>query len=371
MRNPPRRAKIGKRLWLLLLFPAALLLHFCAAEISGFAEWYATGIYPVFSRAVNRLTGLVPFSVAELAVFAFALFFAAALIRLAVRLIRGKGRRAAAAVKFFVNLAVLVSVAAFWFTAACGVNYSRLTFAQTGGLEIKPSSKAELKKLCSSLAADLGGLRPGLATDARSVMKLRAGSLDETARKAARYYDGMERDYPLLKSGYGAPKPVLFSRLMSRCGVTGVFFPFTFEANVNTDVPEYTLPATMCHELSHLRGYMREDEANFLGYLVCKKSGDPDFMYSGDMLAFTCANNALYSADAEAAGRIYASLDEGVRRDLSFNAAYWKRFEGPVSRASNRLNDRYLKANRQEDGVKSYGRMVDLLLAEQRAERKE
>ena len=29
---------------------------------------------------------------------------------------------------------------------------------------------------------------------------------------------------------------------------------------------------------------------------------------------------------------------------------------------SNQMNDVYLKANSQEDGVKSYGRMVDLML---------
>ncbi|HPE16562.1 MAG TPA: DUF3810 family protein, partial [Oscillospiraceae bacterium] len=33
-----------------------------------------------------------------------------------------------------------------------------------------------------------------------------------------------------------------------------------------------------------------------------------------------------------------------------------------------RMNDAYLKANAQRDGVKSYGRMVDLLLAEYRDE---
>ena len=33
---------------------------------------------------------------------------------------------------------------------------------------------------------------------------------------------------------------------------------------------------------------------------------------------------------------------------------------------SNKINDTYLKANAQSDGVKSYGRMVDLLLAKYR-----
>ena len=42
---------------------------------------------------------------------------------------------------------------------------------------------------------------------------------------------------------------------------------------------------------------------------------------------------------------------------------FWDRFDGKVAEASTQLNDRYLKANNQEDGVRSYGRMVDLMLA--------
>ncbi|MEI3307330.1 MAG: DUF3810 family protein [Eggerthella lenta] len=41
---------------------------------------------------------------------------------------------------------------------------------------------------------------------------------------------------------------------------------------------------------------------------------------------------------------------------------------GPGQDVSNAANDTYLKANNQSDGMRSYGRMVDLLLAEQRAE---
>ena len=158
---------------------------------------------------------------------------------------------------------------------------------------------------------------------------------------------------------------------MSWCSITGVFFPFTFEANVNTDVPDYSIPSTMCHELSHLRGFMREDEANFIGYLACCRSENTQLQYSGYMLAFIHVNNALYAADTERAGNIYAQLDSGVQRDLAANNAYWKQFEVLRRRFPPRSMIAYLKANRQEEGVKSYGRMVDLLLAEQRAAVKE
>ena len=50
-------------------------------------------------------------------------------------------------------------------------------------------------------------------------------------------------------------------------------------------------------------------------------------------------------------------------RDLAHYNAYWDSFEGPVEEAATTLNDNYLKFNQQESGVKSYGMMVDLILA--------
>lgn len=364
-----QQARIRKRLWLFLFYPVSLLLTTCAARNSAFAQWYSVKVYAGLSRAVNRITGFVPFSVAEILVI---LFFAAVpvfLIVFIIGVIRKKGSRLLFVLRFFVNLFVFISIVYFLYTINCGINYYHYSFADTCGLDVKPSSVTELKDLCVSLADDLNHLRPQLHANEQGVMQLRTESMYLTAQEAAQAYDKIEEDYPLLRAGYSAPKPVYFSRVMSYLDITGVFFPFTFEANVNIDVPDYTIPVTMCHELSHLRGFMREDEANFIGYLVCKKSGNPDFEYSGYMLAFTHASNALFSANTDAAQKIFSSLDAGVLRDLAYNTEYWKQFEGPVADASNSVNDHYLKANSQEDGIKSYGRMVDLLLAERRADK--
>ena len=175
-------------------------------------------------------------------------------------------------------------------------------------------------------------------------------------------------DYPLLDGTYLGPKPVLFSRALSHCNITGIFFPFTLEANVNTDIPDYSLPSTMCHELAHLSGFMREDEANFIAYLACERSERIEFQYSGKMLAYIYTSNALYAENPQAAQKISASLGEGVALDLSANTAYWDQFETPMAEVAQQVNNAYLKANRQYDGVKSYGRVVDLLLAEWREE---
>ncbi len=356
--------------WLLLCFPAAALLLVLAEFVPGFAEWYATGPYRVISHAGNFLSGLFPFSLAEVLVAGLVLFCPAWLVWRIVLLIRKKGERKRAALSSLSGLACTAGILFLLFTVNCGVNYSRDTFAQTCGLPVQDSSQEELEQLCTAFVEQLNGLRPGLEEDAGGVMTLTKdfSALGQSARQA---FDTLAAEYPLLTAGYGAPKPVVCSRLMSWCNITGVFFPFTFEANVNTDVPDYSIPSTMCHELSHLRGFMREDEANFIGYLACTHSEEDELRYSGYMLAFIYANNVLYSADAETASQIYSRLDEGVRRDLAANSAYWAQFEGPVAEISSAVNDTYLKVNRQEDGVKSYGRMVDLLLAEQRAGRQE
>lgn len=358
-----------KRLWLLLFAPAAFLLNFAAVGNPSFAEWYANNLYPGLSRGINTVTSLLSFSLAEVLVLLLVPVLITLFVIAVIRMVRGKGRRTEIGVRFAANLLCAAAVLYFIFTINCGINYSRYTFAQTSGLKVQDSSKAELTALCEELAQRVNLLRKQTQTDSRSVMKLSQPNIQATAQKAKKAYDKIGSEYPLLRAGYGAPKPVFGSRYMSYTQTTGIFFPFTFEANVNVDIPAYSIPVTMCHELSHLRGYMREDEANFIGYLVCEKSGNPDFEYSGNMLAFIYANNALFSADSEAAGKIYASLSDGVQRDLAANSAYWKQFEGPVADVSSSVNDSYLKANRQEDGVKSYGRMVDLLLAEYRGKK--
>ena len=50
------------------------------------------------------------------------------------------------------------------------------------------------------------------------------------------------------------------------------------------------------------------------------------------------------------------------KEDLRNNREFWKRYEGKIDDISNEINNTYLKANGVSEGVKSYGKMVDLLL---------
>ena len=146
---------------------------------------------------------------------------------------------------------------------------------------------------------------------------------------------------------------------MSYFKITSLF-PYTFEANVNVHIPPYQIPFVMLHELVHLRIY-EEDEANFISYL----HANPDIMIllQRTMSALTHSMNALYSADYDEVVRLYNLYSDDVRKDIEFSIRYWKQFDTKVADAAKKVNDIYLKAHNQQDGVRSYGRMVDLLLA--------
>ena len=225
-----------KRIWLILLLPIAVFLTVFSSYSADFSEWYAVTIYPVLSRAINAFTSLFPFSLAEVLTPILLLFLLGYCVWTVVGIIRARDCRKARAIKFCLNAACFVSVGLFAFTLCCGINYSRHTFAEVCGLEIAPSSNAELAELCEELIRDVNTLRDKVGEDSDSVMALSA-DISHTAKEAQKAFQSLEQHYPTLKSGYGPPKPVFFSRMMSQCNITGMFFPFTFEANV-TSTPQ-------------------------------------------------------------------------------------------------------------------------------------
>ena len=176
-------------------------------------------------------------------------------------------------------------------------------------------------------------------------------------------YARLGLDYPLFSRRTYAAKGVISSIGLSYAGISGIFIPHTGEPNVNIDQPALLMLSSAAHETAHYLGIAREDEANFVSYLACTYSDDPAIAYSGTMLALIHCGNKLYAADKEKYAALYATYTDAMVRDLANYNAYWDAFEGPVEEAATTLNDNYLKFNQQESGVKSYGMMVDLILA--------
>ena len=353
-----------KRAWLLLLIPIAFLTTVVATKFPEVFEYFYSRRVHLFVREVlGRITGWIPFSLAELVLVFGVLLLIIYIICYVIAIIKNKKQRREKAILLTLNLFCISAIIYAWFVFTCGLNYHRQTFADYAGLEIKPASVAELSALCEELVLAMNEARSVLPENAVGVSVSTFKSSHEMAKEAADLYANIADKYALLGGYTPRPKPVLFSRLMSVVNITGFYFPYTLECNINTDIPDFEIPSTMMHEIAHFKGFMREQEANFIAYLACIKSDDPLFNYSGLRLATVHATNALYLADREEYQRIMQNTTEAVRRDMRANSEYWRQFETTVAEVATAMNDTYLRANRQEQGVKSYGEMVDLLIA--------
>lgn len=245
------------------------------------------------------------------------------------------------------------------FVINCGINYHRESFSEKSGLKIQTYSVKDLQATCQWLTEEVNRLSTQVERTENGELQLP----EEIRQEAVRSMQALGRQYPALQGYYPNPKPVLVSEILSYQKLMGIYAPFTIEANYNQDMPSYDFPFTMCHELSHLRGFMQEEETNFISFLACRESDMTEFQYSGTLSAWEYAMNALYRADPKVWQEVREGLSKAAEPDLRADDQFWSEYDGSVAEVANMVNDTYLKANGQKQGVKSYGKMTDLLVA--------
>ena len=340
-----------------ILLAAGLLLLFFAKTHPVFAQWYSTHIYPLWVNSLGRLTGIFPFSVVELLLYVTIAAVAVTGGVLAAGVCRKKKGKTEVC-GWLSRILLLAGALLFLYAVNCGINYHRASFAETAGLQVREYSEEELKEVCLWLTEEVNARSDQVTRDAEGVMQLSEGERKEAVRAMQKLGD----IYPEMAGYYPQPKGLIFPAILSVQNLTGVYSPFTIEANYNSAITDYNIPFTMCHELSHLRGFMQEQEANFIAYLACMHSESMEFQYSGSLLGWIYCMNVLYKTDYEVWEEVRANLSPEAEADLQANREFWNRYDGVVAEVSNKVNDTYLKANGQADGVKSYDRMVDLLV---------
>ncbi len=367
-----KRTFFRKRTLILLLAVIGEICLKIAENSSFFAEEiFGRHIFKWFSVGLSSITGIFPFSVAEVMIILAPFLVIALIAGFIVKIVKNPKDTLHLILTFFLNAACMFSVVWFFYCFGCGINYYRYPVTECFDLKVRDSSKEELAALLGELADIANEERACLTTFDENGVYILPDSPRALAKEAKQAYTDFGKVYPLFEGRYPAPKCVMLSHLMSYTEIIGLYTCWTMEANVDVDITDYGIGSTMCHELAHLHGFIREDEANFISYLVCMNSDSHDLRYSGAMHAFVYTANALSGKDPDLYYEVInAHYEPGLWKDLAANNEYWKQFEKAkvVSEVTNELNDSYLKANDQEDGVESYGRVVDLLLANYRKE---
>lgn len=358
--------KNSKKLMLLLLAPLGYLFFYLSSFKPHIVERvYSNFLFKGITGFFGILTGYIPISVGELFIVLIILLLAVKLIMLAVKIFKNPSIAYKTLTNTFLNILVVFSIAYFSFILLWGLNYQRLPFSKTANLGTGPATTRELAEVCEDLLIKANQLRELVNEDENGVMIL-SHDINSSLKRAYMGYENAAKTYPVLGGRYGRPKGVISSEILSYLGITGIYSVFTGEANINIAAPPASIPFTTCHEIAHQIGFSREDEANFIAYIACKSHPDIDFQYSGIFTALCYASNALYIHDPEEYQVLREKYSNKILLDSKAISEYWNQYETPVQEISSSINDAYLKSNMQSDGIKSYGKMVDLLIAEYR-----
>lgn len=334
----------------------ALLLLFMATRSYSFADSLNLGVGEVLRRIFGIATDLVSFSLFEALVCTLPLILTVFII-LAVRAFKRKRK-----CRFILHTLSFVSFVYTLYVLTMGVAYHTTPLDERLSLDAKADISAEeLYSTLDIIIPELNALAENVGFD--GIATVMPYSFDELGEKISEAYVRVADRYALFKSQSCRPKPIYFSGAMSSLRITGIYTFYTGEANVNMAYPDYNLPFTVAHELAHRHGIMRENEANFVAFLVCIESPDPYIRYSGYLNMYEYLISALYKTDKDMWKKQVSRISERAVYDIqASNAVYEKYGNTFVGDISNSINDMYLQAN-GTPGTVSYGLVTRLAVA--------
>lgn len=361
---------INYRLYIIIMvILAAFLIIFnvmfrCS---TAFATSFSDTVFMHVSTVISAIFSISPVPVIELliCILTGAVFFSVGrLIYLIIKyhkknnIFRFKYRLK----KTLLNYACILLACLNIYSLNCGVNCFRLSFAAGNNIIVRRHTTEDLKELADLLIEMANDYSENITTDEAGHFCM---NHDEAEEIAVRSMKSLSRKYPCLKSTYFKPKPAMFSELMSVTLTLGYYSPYTLEATYNKNVRDIEIPFTLCHELAHTSGFMLEDEANYIGFLACTCSDNYNFKYSGVLGVITYVLNDLYdSVSITEYQEVISSMNAQTVSDLNYMYSYWDEYENKkAGKIANTVYEGYLTTTGQSDGLKSYGRVTDLLLA--------
>ena len=176
-----------------------------------------------------------------------------------------------------------------------------------------------------------------------------------------------EYSYPIFAGSTEPVKELGWSDMYTSMGITGFTCGITGEAAVNPQIPDVTLPFTMCHEMAHRMCIASEKDANFAAFLACSVHENVEFRYSAYYMAYRYCYSALATAPstdaAAAAARVSAGVSDLLKRDLQYYDQFFSsKQDDKATEVANTVNDTYLKTSGESAGIASYGKVCDLLV---------
>ncbi len=349
-----QKEKIHKTLFILLF--VQLFFVFLFSKFPEFIEkYYSNGIYNYISSFFRIIFGWLPFSFGDL-IYATLIIL---IIRFLVLFFKSNRNRKKV---LFLEFIAGFSIFYFLFYFSWGFNYSRTPLTTSMQLETENVSKEKLVALTDKLLEKTKELQVEIANN-DTVAVVVPFSKNEILEMTPKGYYALSKEFEQFTYRPTSLKKSLFSVPLTYMGFAGYLNPITGEAQVDYLLPKISLPMTCSHEIAHQLGIASESEANFIGFLAAIHQEDKYFNYAAYLNALRYALFDVYRLDKELYQTYLDKIPLGIVKNIRETENFWKQYENPLEPAFKKFYDSYLKMNQQEDGLKSYNKMVDLLIA--------
>ncbi|MDD4414474.1 MAG: DUF3810 family protein, partial [Oscillospiraceae bacterium] len=224
--------RVLRRFYFLIPALAAIILYKVLPHLPRFTETvFSRFLFRIISFPIAIITSLIPISITELSLLLIPISMMVLLVFFIILMIRSESRlktagRAARAVGWVMSFTLLL------YMLLHGANYYRLPVSTLMHLDMSPKSADLLQSFCIDLAKSASSERATLKEDENGNTVLSNGLL-KTLAQAGDGYKILDNRYPLLWGSVNRTKPAQLSYKWSYTGISGMYFPFFVEANVN------------------------------------------------------------------------------------------------------------------------------------------
>ncbi len=306
------------------------------------AQWvedvFSNGYYPAWEHFWSSFTPAIPFSLGDAVVIA-----GAAVILAAIVFARPVWR-------MLVGIAAIAGLYTLWFYAGWGFGYDRAPLETRTAYDASRVNPEAIDALRRRAIEQMNRLAPLAHAESASdrdseaaLRKLREGWYPVAGALGDRWQPRVS-----------APKPTLAGWFMNKSGTSGFTNPFTLETQLSPDLLWFERPFSEAHEWSHVAGFNREDEANYIALLACLRDPDPAAQYSGWIELFLYLPGGRHYAKSAFVPQVWQDFDALRKRNAHF-------VNLNLSRFSWRVYNSYLKTNRIAAGVQNYDEVTRLL----------
>ncbi len=342
-----KKARLRLPLVIKIIYAVALAcvpLYIAFLFSEKFSDFFNENISFFVRSFLANITNAIPFSLAELAILLIPIWVVIITRIITHRFGDSTWELFSGAVCVCSALAIVFTT----FTLGFAPAYRGSTLDKKLGLERCDVSAIELYNTALELSTHVNRESEKISYDADGFSIMPYSYAEMSDKLIDAYADTCER-YTFIKHLDSNLKPVMLSEAMSYTHITGVYTFFTGEANINVAFPDYTIPFTGAHELSHQRGIARENEANFMAFLVCIRSDDAYIRYSAYLNLYEYVSSALYRADSELYFAARSGLSPKVQGEMTAYSEFYDKYrDSAASSVSETVNDTFLKLHGTE-----------------------